>query len=109
MLVIVELVLVELVLVEKLVSVQELVLVEELVAVMARQAMNPHHFHQALVVVLVEVMAALLVLMLLKQLSIVPIPTRMALLVLQNSTILLKVAYKRLIFSFSHISLLYLF
>jgi hypothetical protein len=93
----------------ELVLVQELVSVEQLVAVMVRQAMNPHPFHQALVVVLVEVMAALLVLMLLKQLSIVPILTRMALLVLENSTILLKVAYKRLIFSFSHISLLYLF
>jgi len=48
----------------------------------------------------VVLLVVLAVLMLLVQLSIVPIATRMAVLMLKNSTNLSKVAYKKLIFSF---------
>jgi hypothetical protein len=90
-----------------LVSVKQLVVV----LVSAHQAMNHHHFHQVVVQDLVLAVQALvlavLVLMLLLQLSIVPIATKTVVSMLVNLTNSSKVVYKKLIFSFSHISLLY--
>jgi hypothetical protein len=79
-------------------------LLEELVLVLVHQAMNHHHSHQALVVledsVVLEDLVVPADLMLLLQLSIVPIQTRMDVLMLVNLANSSKVAYKRLILLF---------
>jgi uncharacterized membrane protein len=77
---------------------EQLEALEALVLALVHQAMNHHHSHQALVVL--EDSVVLEDLMLLLQLSIVPIQTRMDVLMLANSTNSSKVVYKRLILLF---------